>query len=275
MDEFEIPDEKFVQDFQNQVTDTGCLTERGISLSMIQEALRSFNSWPNVTVNGVVNQRSMRELAQGLLKLSRSSLETNTNRMDATLSEMQTKISASQTIADTAQVQARTIMIVDLWNSEGVAGALVLQKLLLVLAASIVSCIPQLLAIGERVPSTTERALLFCTEGILHQQRWLEDVFALAEIGAEYVVVVSSSKFRFPTSVFLEDIQPLTTFIACDSDAFACMVKDIFKSIAFTFDAESYTEYELVSAATRIAKRLSCDGNAKLRLPLIESAFSL
>jgi len=158
--------------------------------------------------------------------------------------------------AAAAMRETSTCILPDCANAEGVATAIVLEKVMKPFMAEhhIVSLPYAFLLQGQTIPHTTTELLLILTPGCLLSRTFLDSLIVASEVeGLAAYPVVANETFTFPSSDGIHELAG-----AC-SNQHACssFLTLLFKQIATSFEAWNASDSHLQLAGMKVVQRLT------------------
>ena len=241
--DFALPTPEYIRTYAEHVGDLSGLTERGIRLSRIQDALNSLASLPHIDVPATLGQDTMVEVSENIVKGVATSM-----------------VIRSHADADVVRIQSvapKTFILPDISNMEAVATAFVLKMLLTSRLSHTPDLVPHVVTF--ETPADIRTILIVCTDGAFQHAHMLRVLMFAGTRHAKYVPILASDAFRFPSKDFLEENRQAfeAMNLHADADAIAKIVADVFKSIAVVFEPQAYssTEEVLAAKADAIAER--------------------
>eukprot|EP00971_Amphidinium_carterae_P307234 6106001-Amphidinium_carterae.1 len=169
MHDVELPDDDFVQQLPQRVSNMEVLTESGMELEMLRETMRWVRSLSQYPLPQEMTLSVLARFARCLISGDQRQLE------------------APPGYVSSRHIQASTAAILcDTGSSEAVAGSIVLLTMLMKFMATASQHIPCLLGQDHDLPEDLDRCVVMCTAACLDRQSFLE---VLLQIQARFAAV--------------------------------------------------------------------------------------
>eukprot|EP00933_Yihiella_yeosuensis_P033276 TRINITY_DN27009_c0_g1_i1.p1 TRINITY_DN27009_c0_g1~~TRINITY_DN27009_c0_g1_i1.p1 ORF type:complete len:521 (-),score=89.25 TRINITY_DN27009_c0_g1_i1:85-1479(-) len=255
--DFQEPDDKFIDNYDQYVPGITVLAEHGISLDMVQDMLRWLRTLPKIKLGGLTCPSVTADLTTKLAMVATATDPSQYGSQPLVVS-----------FKPEAQPDDRTTAIlVDNSQYESVATASILSKLLISHFAHDPEAAPFVLSQGMSLPANVKTILIICTNGVFRQPQVLQALMEGAKRGVKQVPILADENFRFPSEAFLKDHEPIAKSVTKDDPAALLQViKDVFKEIAIVFQPELYstTAEILTTKAVEVHQRLRSTNLGKL-----------
>jgi len=237
----EKPTQHFIQNFEGFVPDLACLTENGIGLELVEEALFHLQSLTAIRLPPELQDGAVTGLAAALL-----------GKMGAAASH---DIKAEEG----ENVPGGCMLIVsDKKDLEAASTAFILRELITPIIAPAYEVTAHVLTHGKALPIGIQRVALVCTSGVF-ENPIITNLLSLA--GSEPVVILPlmcSSSFVFPTPQVLRESSVVSALSLEEQEQLILLIQSVFTEIAVEFAPSSLgaTEALLTSRAHDVARRL-------------------
>ena len=258
----------FIDCYDKYVPTYGCLIEHGITLMMVQRALRWMCEQPQVTFFEAVRQQSLLDLAQEIC--------------DSVAQMTGNKSSVMRYSNSAGDCETAIPILADMSNSEALCAAHILQKVLMPHFIHDMMLMPRVLEASNILSLSATSLVLMCSNGCFHHPQFIRLLLEAADLRTSWVPVLQDEGFRFPSKEFLDGLltsgqQLLEAAGRSDSpDILAFVIERCFKEIAVVFEPQKYssTMRMLKVKGTEVALRLQGDGQgAKKKLSRFPSDF--
>lgn len=234
-------EDEFIDSYKFYVPDVMQLCAHGISVSMVQDALRWVRERPAISTSCSVSGVFMHELSVVIMKVPAQATEVDprdAQRFDAERPEL--------------------VILCDGSSWESAATAIILRELVLPLVSHDPAKVPLVLAKDAIMPSSALEIVFVCTNGVFQQAYVLQSLLIAGRSGCSSVPILSDDKFRFPTREYLEEIRSSIASLCDEAEECLQLIIDIFTEIAVVFQPAHYssTEAILVTKAEEVAARI-------------------
>jgi len=238
-----LPDQQFIEDLDQRITNLEVLTENGMGRELLCETLLWVPAQPTIYVPDRVSQGIMDALVERLLN------------KELTAVPIDDSMAAAPSSASAAK---GGVMVFDKLNVEAAAAVHILRKLLLPHMHHMSEKVPCILEQYDLPPSITV-LLLICTNG-LFENFDTHKVFVHAanlQGACTFLPVLCEQGFRFPPKDFAAHLRKLRPgFSGVETSAVSSVVNMIFKEIAINFWVQHAGQSLLALAAEDVARRL-------------------
>jgi len=233
-----LPDDEFIREFTRVlVGSVEVLTENGMTLEMLQQALSWTTKLPRISAPGAVVNDVMEGIVDYLLK--------------RTFSDDVVSVDAKRTTC-----MAMNGILFDWNNLEAASTAHLIVKMLTPMLSHKIERIPSVI-VAPSLPKSLVRLAVICTNGILENPDVLKVLAELKHNSVFLLPVIAEQTFRFPTRNAAEQLaRILPDTKRGEIQALTMVVLDLFKEIAVTFIAQSANEQMLQLGASDMSKRL-------------------
>jgi len=235
----EKPSAHFVENIFNFVSETECLTENGISVEMVQQALEHFQSLFAISLPSELQDKSVTNLGAALL-----------GKISATASH---DVHAEEG----EDVPENALMIVaDKKDLEAASAAFILRELIIPIIAASQGVTASVLSAGQRMPASITRVALMCTNGLFENPILVN----LLDLPASAVILplMCSNTFVFPSAQGLRGSVAVSALSAEQQNKLVQLIQLVFTEIAVEFQPSGLGANELVltSRAQDLAMRM-------------------
>jgi hypothetical protein len=286
--DFDEPDDVFVEEYGNIVTDIGKLGAHGISLAMVQDMLRWVREIPGISIPAQLGDAVCRELAKQIVGKSFAGKDLTSfvnvkSRQQPPPADANEKDGSQSTTTISSQggesggLNSKVPCVTDFSNMEGLATALVLCKLVRKMMTHDATMLPYLQPWDETLGDSTKTVIFVLANGVFMNSQFLNCLITAAELGARNVPIIAEDGFRFPSGAMLESLKktlPTLTDLqrinegAVDVDQLLGVIESIFAEIAIVFAPQDYSSSEalLQVKAKNVAQRLTSSEVKTLKL---------
>jgi len=198
------------------------LAEHGMSVDMVQHALRWLGTTTEIGMPMEVTNAEMRKLVDGLVhqndagvvrKNSSSTRNSSTTTMALTFGlrgSVRTNSGGDKTSSSSQSPKA--IILADQANLEAACTARIIHKMLMPLVLlegnkGQSNSAVHVLMLEEEMPAGVRQVILVCTNGVTERPHVFRALVVASEAEADFLPVVSEPSFRFPTSAFYKTLR--------------------------------------------------------------------
>eukprot|EP00931_Biecheleriopsis_adriatica_P044683 TRINITY_DN25583_c0_g1_i1.p1 TRINITY_DN25583_c0_g1~~TRINITY_DN25583_c0_g1_i1.p1 ORF type:complete len:569 (+),score=66.70 TRINITY_DN25583_c0_g1_i1:204-1709(+) len=235
--DFTRPDDDFISQYTSHV-DCSCLLPHHITTPMIQSMLSWLRdlpglSLPSLITGDVVNQVSMNIISGSFAQVPMQDAEGSAG--------------FSRTASKNAQATgAHVVAITDHSNTESVATALVLCKMVAPLTTQDPSLAPRFLPKDEDVPQTVKTCIFILSNGAFFEPSFVKAMLQAARMESMVLPIIAQDGFRFPGKAFLEEFEKRASSTLAPHgileapELLAQLIASLFKEIAIVFSPQDY-----------------------------------
>lgn len=245
--EFALPTSAFIDACQEHISNLMSLSAYGISVQMVQDALRWFRTTPQVILNCRIGLPAVTLVVEHLVSTGLPECAL----LDEPGREAPNRIAFEEFI------------VADQSSSEAVCAAYIIKKLLICrLPPGKPQRMPQVLGADEVLPDSVEQVVLVCTNGVFQRPHVLAALVKASAVHAAVMPVVSDVSYRFPTQAFYDTLRAdgasilLAIGNPCSVGDLIWIVEAIFMEIAVEVNPQD-SENMLQLRAGDLAKRLT------------------
>lgn len=234
------------------------LAEHGMSIGMIQDALRWLDTTPQLSMPAAITNNCMVQLVNTLVRNEdRGSMQISDGKVRSTESALGSWILCDQT------------------STEAACTACIVQKLIAPLIASEgqgKGKVIHILALNMQMPSSAHWVVVVCTNGALECAHVADALLAAGAAQANFIPVIAESAFRFPTEAFYSTLH--SAAVAGSSgdraDELVSVVEMLFRHIAIEVNPQDH-EVFLNLRIQVLAQRMLENRTAKSRTMRLRS----
>ncbi|CAE8615264.1 unnamed protein product [Polarella glacialis] len=247
------PSREFIEGLVEKAQEFSLLTERGITVAMVQDMLRWLSDVPEISLPAYAGMRSIQEAADMLVH----------NKTGPVLEH-----------CDVFLPGTKVAVIVDHSSFEAAACGFVLAHLLRPHFQADLDSIPVVLPKGSTLPKTTQTCLIICTPGAFQQREFLQSLLVAAETGVKYIPILADDQLRFPTRIWLEEQRAVAEAVSEDPTIIMDIILMVFTCIAIVFQPSqsSSTEGILIAKAKEVAERMTSQTLKSLTLEICKTS---
>jgi len=232
----QVPKPSFIDNFLTYVPDISSLTQCGIDLLTIKQALVSLASSAAIRVPQELQEETITGLSTWLVS-----------------SKVGEKLSNK---LGNGSAQAQVVIISDKSNLEAAATAFILRDLLNPIVEHKELGTASVLSLQECMPPGVKKAVLVCSNGVF-THHVLEALAFCADSDASVLPVLSATDFTFPSKDWMGEQRVFLQMSSTTRERAILVVRAIFTEIAIDFKPSTFsTGLAMFSKANEIAIRL-------------------
>eukprot|EP00930_Biecheleria_cincta_P035797 TRINITY_DN2459_c0_g1_i4.p1 TRINITY_DN2459_c0_g1~~TRINITY_DN2459_c0_g1_i4.p1 ORF type:complete len:1420 (-),score=174.31 TRINITY_DN2459_c0_g1_i4:106-3750(-) len=246
--DFTRPDDGFISRYTSHV-DCSCLVPHNITTRMIQSMLGWLRDLPGLSLPSLVTGDIMNKVLDYIITVPLAQPQEAENSacfsdVASTNSYGFVTLHRSSSIAkETTQV----VVIADNYNTESVATAFVLCKMVAQLTIQDPSLTPRYLQQDEDIPSSVKICIFILSHGVLFEAPFLKAILQAARIESMVLPIITQESFRFPGRPFCDEYKKRISMLASHDileppETLAQLIDTLFTEIAIVFSPQDTEE---------------------------------
>lgn len=251
--DFSRPDDVYISKYALRV-DCSSLLSHGINVTMVQSMLEWLREVPGLSLPSVVTQHVVTGIAASIV--------------DGSLA--QEAGSCAKSLSSNQSQPSRVVAIADRTNTESVATALILCKMISSFTAQDPSIAPWYLDENEDAAEVVETCIFVLSDGAFFEPSFVRHIIQVAGLQAMMLPIIAHDGFRFPGKAFLAHYEQRASAILTphgileDPKILTELIGRLCEEVAIVFAPQGYLSTEEL---LRVKARAVLDRLVKRQMP--------